>query len=132
MELNYDCMRDILIELEGRLQFDDNLNRPCLNLRTLHECMVNDYSLQDVMYSSKMLKQAMFIEIHIIEDDFRIRDIRYYDITYEGHQYLEKIRSNNVWNGTKKVCSKIGAVSIDIITKIATDMLTNLISQNLI
>mgnify|MGYP002958432843 FL=1 len=52
---------------------------------------------------------------------------RIYDMTYAGHQFLANIRSDNIWKGTKAIASKIGSSSLDAITQIASNVITELI-----
>lgn len=129
MKINYDCMRDILIFLEDNLLYDDELSPNIISLDNLKSAQELNYSLQDIAYSSLMLNEAGLINVHISNADNCIIDIYYLSITYEGHQYLEKIRSDKVWTKTKGVLSKIGATSIDIITKVASNIIVEMAKQ---
>lgn len=129
MKINYDCMRDILIFLEDNLLYDDELSPNLISLENLKSTQELNYSLQDIAYSSLMLNEAGLINAHISNADDRIIDIYYLSLTYEGHQYLDKIRSDKVWTKTKGTLSKIGATSIDIITKVASNIIVEMAKQ---
>ncbi|WP_423738704.1 DUF2513 domain-containing protein [Clostridium niameyense] len=44
-------------------------------------------------------------------------------ITWDGHEFLDNIRDNDIWNKTKNTISKINGVSIPIISDIAKSIL---------
>lgn len=77
-----------------------------------------------------MLDEAGFVNLHVSSDDGEtIMNIIYSSITYEGHQYLDKIRSDKVWAKTKGLLGKIGAASIDIIAKVASNIILEMVNQ---
>ena len=52
-------------------------------------------------------------------------DIR--DLTPKGHEFLANIREPKIWNGIKMVSAKIGSASLDALTQIASNVVTELI-----
>lgn len=130
MKINYDCMRDVLIFLENNLLYNDELTPNEIELNDLQSAAEVNYSIQDIAYSSIMLDEAGFVNLHVSSDDGEtIMNIIYSSITYEGHQYLDKIRSDKVWAKTKGLLGKIGAASIDIIAKVASNIILEMVNQ---
>lgn len=124
MKLNYDCLRKILITIESELNWNDKLSYTYTNLSS----MVNelqDFSRAEVAYASKMAIEADLIEAQIIDCDTCIIDIRYYGLTYEGHQFLDTVRENKIWKKTKDIISSAGGASLSIMKSVATECLTN-------
>lgn len=124
MKLNYDCLRKILITIESELNWNDKLSYTYTNLSS----MVNelqDFSRAEVAYASKMAIEADLIEAQIIDCDTCIVDIRYYGLTYEGHQFLDTVRENKIWKKTKDIISSAGGASLSIMKSVATECLTN-------
>lgn len=48
-------------------------------------------------------------------------------ITWQGHEYLDNIRDDIVWNKTKKAFSKFTSASLSVVNKIATQVITSMI-----
>lgn len=130
MKINYDCIRELLIVLENNLIFSENLEYPSLGLKEVCELLPN-FSKQDIVYSTMMLNQSDYINARIIGADNCVLECIYTSITFAGHQFLENIKSDNVWNKTKEVSKSIGSSSLEVITSIATNILTSLISNKL-
>ena len=51
------------------------------------------------------------------------------DITYEGHQFLNTIRPDTVWQATKKGASKLGIMSMHALSSIAMKVAEVIISD---
>ena len=49
-------------------------------------------------------------------------------ITWNGHQFLDNVRSNTVWNKTKETAIKLGSVSVSFLSNIAAQIIANVIS----
>ena len=101
MKINYDCIRSLLLFLEEELQFDEELSYP----ETYFENACNSlpqFTPQEIAYSTLILKEANYAEITILEADDQFCGALYSRITLAGHQYLDSIRSNTVWDKLKK------------------------------
>lgn len=115
MELNYDCVRDLLLTLETELQFNENLEYPDINLNQLCNLM-SDYNKQEIAYTSLKLIEADYICANPLSVDDSIYDILYSSITFAGHQYLDSVRDTNVW---KKIKKGSKGFTFDLIKKLA-------------
>ncbi|MBQ9097097.1 MAG: DUF2513 domain-containing protein [Clostridia bacterium] len=121
MKLNHDCIRKTLLYLEETLD--------CYNSLDLSDFATNGFSKEDTLYSISKLKEAGFISASIGEDIIDGISITVHEITWEGHKFLDTIRDNRVWSETKNILSKVSSCSISFISTIASQVLTNLISQ---
>ncbi len=123
MKLNQDCIRDLLLYLEENLDYCD-----CLSISDIE---LPDYDIKTILYTAQKLKQAGYIsaDFSILDTDDLCAD--FLEITWDGHQFLDTIRDNNVWKKTKSVVSKLSSVSVTIISNVASQVLTNLINQQL-
>lgn len=101
MRINYDCIRDVLLSLEDILVLDENLETNATEISQLCK-ELSDYSKQDIAYSLVMLKETDYIHANIINADNGIFDIIVFGITFEGHKYLDTVRTSAVWEETKK------------------------------
>ena len=124
MKLNHDCVRDLLLYIEENSSYTDTIH---LNSLTLKE-----YLTDDILYTADKLIEAGFL------DCIRLRslgsskpDIKVKSITFEGHKFLDNIRDNKVWSTTKSVLSKFTSTSIGIVSDIASQVISNIISKQL-
>ena len=125
MKINYDCVRALLLCLENELQFDDELRCPDLKFDKVCE-IISNYSPQDIAYSSLMLSEADYINVLIVSGNNKFNWAIYTGITFEGHQYLDSIRSDKVWNKIKKKLSTEGvSLTLQIVKNVATSIITN-------
>ena len=52
-----------------------------------------------------------------------------YDITYEGHELLDKIKEENNWKTIKSYAAKVGSFSLSVLQQIAINMFTKKIDN---
>lgn len=129
MELNKDCVRDILLKCEELLQMNDDGTMNVLQSGDLKE-VLPDYDLSVIKYSVLKMDEADLINARIISfDDSIVGEFLIFDITYFGHEFIEQIKDDNNWNKVKDVAKKVGSSSIDILLQIATGVLTNKINK---
>lgn len=125
MKLNVDCIRSVLLELE-KIPYGQSLRPQSLysSLKTFDE--------NDINYSVIMLKEAGFIDAVIVESDDRsILRFVVNDITWDGHQFLNNVRELSVWEKAKDKCSKIGSLSIPLLSDVASAIISSLITSQL-
>lgn len=128
MKLNYDCLRKILLIIESELNWDDDLKYKYINLSILCDNL-KDFSRAEIAYASSMAIEADLIDAKIIDCDACIIDIRYYGLTYEGHQFLDTIRENKVWKKTKDIVSSAGGASLSVIKDVAASFLMDFLKS---
>lgn len=122
MKLDPDCMRDILIETE-KLPFNKRIS---LDELSVH---LPQYDSDILAYTCLKLNQAELLEITKISSDFYTTVHSINGLTYQGHQFLANIYSDNVWNKTKEVLSKVGTTSASSITFVANQVITAFIKN---
>ncbi len=101
MRLNYDCIRDVLLSLEDMLVLNEDLEPNFIIISDLRD-KLPDYNTEDIAYSLIMLDEANYIHANIQSADNCILDIFVTGITFEGHKYLDTVRTSAVWEETKK------------------------------
>jgi Hypothetical protein (DUF2513) len=45
-------------------------------------------------------------------------------MTWDGHEFLEKARDDNLWGQAKVIMAKLGGFTFDIASKVLTDLVT--------
>lgn len=123
MRINYDCIRDILLCLEDSIVYTDNLSFDDVCLQDLYS-KLPDYGKQDIAYSLLMLKEANYIHASIIDADGIIVNVFVSGITFEGHKYLDTVRSSPIWEETKKTFKdKAIEMTVDTILLVAKSII---------
>lgn len=125
MKLNVDCVRDILLEFETfpmGVYFANSFNES-----------IKKYSYSEVLYCLLKLSEAGYINAEYYRSSDGHPHVEpIYDITFLGHEFLEKIRSDGIWNNSiKPVLSQVGSKSFDVIIQIATSTISSLIAKQL-
>lgn len=121
MKLNQDCIRSVLLYLEETLDIVSFVQN--------EDIQIEGFTKDEIDYSLIKLIEANFIDGKLtiyIGGEYDV-DIR--SITWNGHKFLDNIRDNGVWSETKKVASNFSSVSIDILSTLATNILTSIIMK---
>ncbi|GIO42468.1 DUF2513 domain-containing protein [Paenibacillus apis] len=114
MRLNHECVRDFLLTLEG---LTENEYIDC-NDHTEFESL-QKYEKSDVVYTFQKLEEANYINAKVFKS-LGGTSYNAMSITWDGHQFLDNIRDNSVWSGTKdKVFSAVSSVSLPILAEVA-------------
>ena len=126
MKLDIACIRDILLYVET-LPFDcvATVSQLC------ESCPM--YSKEEITYNCLKLIEGGYLDGLIVPMP------RSYlpglkciiCMTFEGHQFLETIRPDTVFQKTKKALASAGTFSFDVVTKIGTTILTQLATSYL-
>ncbi len=112
MQLKPDCVRQLLLAIEEQLNFNE--------LKTVTDLKLDDsFALDDYLYSTKKLNEAGFINAKKLHGDGEIFDYYIVDMTFEGHEYLETIRSPKAWNFAKEKAADLGSFSLKTLGTIA-------------
>ena len=106
MKRDMDLVREILIAIER--SEDGNLNFDALG-----------YELQQVYLHIELMKEHGLVDAVITpNDDGPEREIlmcRVERLTWDGHDFLDKIRDESIWEQAKRKClSGIGGLPFDI------------------
>lgn len=122
MKLNPDCVRDILLEVEESTDyhsdFDYNLKEPCPS-------RLRKYSHEEILYHVNQCQLSdLILGVHHYDGG---NHITIADLSPDGHKFLEHVRQDNIWNGTKRVAEKIGSRSLDVLIQISSNVITELI-----
>lgn len=122
MKLDHDCVRAVLLYLEGSLELDNEIDAT--------EIVIKKYPQQDIIYSVRKLAEAGYLNASDYSADDE-QSVIINSLSWEGHRFLDTVRDPKVWKHSKSVASKLLSVSIGMMENIASQVLTNLISQQL-
>ena len=94
----------------------------------LHNLEIPEYTMEKVAYHCKILYDAGFIESYNAKfADDHIYFFSVGSLTWEGHDFLDKIRQDTIWNKTKEVITNNGLpMVIDVIKPMAQSIITSM------
>lgn len=121
MKLKIECVRDVMLELES-------FPIGCYNAASF-EKSVAEHGEESVLYTLAKLVEAKYINAEYkrtIGGQPYINNV--FDLTFAGHEFLETIRENKVWNKTKNILGKVGSGSFALVSQVASTILTDLAS----
>ena len=131
MKLNPDCIRDILLFLEENLEIKDG-SFTWVSLQTLEDSLTA-YSKEDIFYSVYNLREINYIEGYFMgADNLKMYVCHIENITYAGHQFLDSVRPETVWNQTKSIIKKMGIHTLEFIESVAHDVVVESAKQAVI
>lgn len=116
MKLNPDCIRDILLAVEELSDYDRSVSDSELSKSKF----LISYFENEILYHvrqltwSKMLQQA----------DFYGEGFDILDLSPQGHEFLNNIRSDDNWNKTKDFSGKIGSFAISTLQSVASSIMS--------
>lgn len=113
MRLIHDCVRDVMLYIEDNLQDNSVIDT------TYIQKGLPKYSINDINYTCKKLKEAGYLTSRIYLDG----NLLISSMTYDGHMFLDTIRDNDIWKETKSKVSKITSVSLPIIQQVAAQLI---------
>jgi hypothetical protein len=126
MRLNPDCIRDILVTVEENTGFYDFMEYPPESAEDYPK--LAKYTEEEVFYHIKQCYlSGLLTELSwTLEPTCSI-----HDLTPAGHEFMANIRSDTNWAKTKEVAGKIGSLSLQVLTKVAAEIVTSLIKNHL-
>lgn len=124
MKLNPDLIRDILLTVEENCDFNHYIeiredNNPFV--------LLSKYSHEEILYHVQQCNLNSFFSRVSYYDAGECIDITY--LTPKGHEFLENIRNEKNWKKTKLCANKVGSFSLDILSKIAVNVISSLIQS---
>ncbi len=126
MKLNPDCIRDILLTAEEICEFDTPWKHD--KEQSIGE-RLEKYPYDEILYHLHQAGKSGLLENVHIYDDMGAFFVN--DVSPSGHEFLANIRSDTIWNSVKAISSKVGSKSLDSITLIASNVITQIIKSQL-
>lgn len=129
MKLDYDCVRSILLELEKKPLFDNDLRITPVSVEEIFTAL-DRYSDGDILYCIETMKDAGLIKANLRYGGGPFIEGYISGITYKGHELLDSVRDRKIWQRLKQLLSAAGAVTFDIIIDVARDIVKSNIRIN--
>ena len=124
MKRDMELIRKLLIQIEEK--YVDVWLDPS-------EVAIESYDFETIAYHCSILHDAGFV--YDYKGQYANNRLHFFAVsrlTWEGHEFLDKIRSDTVWNRTKSIMVKEGLpFAIDVIKEIASAVTTSMVKSAL-
>lgn len=121
MQLNPDCVRDLLLEVERTSSYTTGLYLDT----DVENDLFKKYSWSEIIYHIKQCNMANLITSALVFETDGYANVD--DLTPDGHKFLSNIRSDDIWGKTKVIAKKIGSSSLDALAQVAGNVISTLI-----
>lgn len=142
MQLNLDCIRDILLCVEENTGLrkscyfiDDGLEKtqeiigaPLLPYPDYQDELQRKYSNNELIYH---LRYCVNSDLLLAYGKLGLYETVIADLEPKGHEFLANIRDDKIWNKVKITAGKVGSKSIEALIQIASGLVSGLIKSQL-
>lgn len=132
MKLNNDCMRDVLLKIEQLqgvcVDAENDVSLEPLWVEDLYKSLPKSKK-EDIFYALFNLDQAGYVKTNLICGDDTGLGYVVSCLTFEGHNFLDKIRDPKAWKYIKTAGAAIGNFSLSVINQIASGVTTAFIDS---
>lgn len=120
MQIDNECVRDILFTIEEETDFD----KGCIMIGAAKKyARLEKYKEPGKVVRYLVMKEMIYLPNKSIPNT--------YDLTPDGHEFLANVREDNNWKKIKNVSSSIGFASLKVVSAIAEGVATAAINQQL-
>lgn len=124
MQLNQDCVRNILLTVE-RMEAGQSIGSSQLTKYPL----LSEFDQTTIEYAVEKLHEAKYL------NTVEVRALRYTGykisgITWLGHQLLDNIRDERIWEDVKQAASQVAGASIVVLAELASKRIKKSLGLN--
>ncbi|MGQ7287241.1 DUF2513 domain-containing protein [Vreelandella venusta] len=119
MKRNFELIRDLLFYFESKS-----------DSAAIENPEVEGFDKSDIMYHLRLLHDAGFLRCEVISTKSSNRTIWVvpFELTWDGHEFLDQIRADTIWAKIKAYGTEKGiALSFSIITQLAKKYITQVV-----
>ena len=113
MRRDMTLIRELLLKLEGLPEAPGGVHQLVAGE---NEMVVEGYSTAQVDYHLRLIEEAGFLRTFSSGLDGRILFDR---LTWDGHDFVDSVRSPEVWARTKKGAEAVGGITLDLLKDLA-------------
>lgn len=130
MELNPECVRDVLKYLQERTGVYSPEHKKTMEYfevrgkqLTSEPSLLEKYTPDEIFYTALQLYKGNKVEGEIVPGaKGEILSLSIIDLTWEGHEFLKNTESDTVWTQTLSICKKLGLASMEGVVTVAKEV----------
>lgn len=117
MKLDKDCIRGILLALE---------ENPSIHAKWTEEdfsksFFLKDFSQSEIRYCIERLTEGEYLNVKIPNEQLKRVGVNFIvvdSLSWKGHEFLDTIRNDKIWDETKQIAAQVGNSSIPVLLEI--------------
>lgn len=131
MRLNHDYIRDILLFIESELEYENNKHQELRHGDLLKHKMFSKYNKPELTYALELLIKEGYINCSEEPVFYHGNLMSAYitGLTWKGHELLDNVRNDTVWNAVKQKSMKFGKFSLSTLAACAKELTLALMSD---
>ncbi len=122
MQRDMELIRKILFKIEEMV---DNTAK--------YNIKIDGYTMDQIAYHCAILYEGGYVFNYKVQ--YSDNKVHYFEVgrlTWEGHEFLDKIREESIWNDTKNAIKEKGLPLVfDIVKSMSTGIITQVINSYL-
>lgn len=122
MKRDMELVRKILFKIEDTV---DNVAE--------YDLTIDGYSMEQIAYHCAILEEGGYI--HAYQGDYGDNELDSFGVgrlTWEGHEFLDNIREDTVWNKTKNIIGDKGLPLVfSIVKSVSSSIITGVINGSI-
>ena len=126
MKLDYDLLRTVLQHIED---VTDGQERHTISRETYVDCAIQCESFDVLAYHFDILWRNGFVEGEVLRPPLGghrlATNIDYFNLTFAGHELLDSMRNQTIWNNIKSRAQEFGVEGLKQIPALAISLLTH-------
>jgi Hypothetical protein (DUF2513) len=126
MKRDMELIRELFMAIEADVK-NTTLPASQLNLKS-------DWAEDDVYYHLVLMTDAGFVESEPVKSLQRIHNVLIKRMTWEGHEFLDKARSESIWSTAKETITKKGlsleTVGFGVLTQVLASVTKQILALN--
>lgn len=124
MKRDMDLIRHLLLFLD---------EKPDPSMIMAEDIPIEGFSRSEIQYHLNLMFQAGLLNGETVRSTTsdRLISVLPFDLTWQGHEFLESVRDPEIWRQAKSGASKAGTASIDFIWGVAKAILRNAIRDRI-
>ena len=131
MRLNHDYVRDILLFIESEITIEDNKHKELMYGKLLSHDNFKKHDKDELLYALELLLQEGYI--NCAKPPYFVRgslmNATIIGLSWQGHQLLDNVRNDTVWNAVKSKALKLGGASLSVISQTAHLIISTLMKE---
>lgn len=118
MELKFELIRQVLLVVQNHKNLNDYLD-----LNDVYKFIDHDsYSIEDVAYTLLKANEAGLIDAKPVKGS-NLSIFLIGHLTYQGHEFLNSVADDTVWEETKSKASKLKSVTLPVLQQLAVSIM---------
>lgn len=133
MKLNIDCVRDTLLAIEESMVSNDERYVDSIMYSQLaNHKLIKKYKKEEVVYTCIKMNEAGFIQLDYQFSNGMNKYLQWLEIrsiTFQGHEFLNSVRNDSVWDTVKEHVHKIKITSVSAVGSLAMEVAKTIVAD---